>query len=157
MRRRYPFTLLQVSPSRLAIVVVSASLLSGHGLRVALAQNNDLVPNENLASDGLPKVPASLAREVEPYTRLSAYSLAGWDPAKRELWIKSLASNSSSVFRVQKPGDALQREILIPTGVYDIYFEPQGRSLVYVKDTDGTDVCLQRNLPLPTTFLCQLR
>ncbi len=124
----------------LAMVVVSTSLLSGQGLRIALAQSNDRVLNENLASDGLRAVPASLIREVDPYTRLSAYSLAGWDPAKRELWTKSLARNLSSVFRVQSPGDTLQREILIPTGVYDIYFEPQGRSLVYVKDTDGNEV-----------------
>ena len=81
-----------------------------------------------------------LAREVDPYTKLSAYSLAGWDPTKRELWTKSLASNSASVFRVPSPGDPLQREIVIPTSVYDIYFEPQGRSLVYVKDTGGNEV-----------------
>jgi Tol biopolymer transport system component len=56
------------------------------------------------------------------------------------LWTKSLASNSSSVFTVQSPGDALQRALFIPTGVYDIYFAPQGNSLVYVKDTDGNEV-----------------
>ncbi len=122
-----------------AVVVVSASVLSGHGVRTSAAQSNPVV-NGSLASEELPRVPDSLAREVDPYTRLSAYSLAGWDPIKRELWTKSLASKASSVFRVQSPGDNLQRELLIPTSVYDIYFDPQGRSLVYVKDISGNEV-----------------
>ena len=121
-----------------AVVIVSASLLSG--FRTSSAQTNELVPKAGLASDELPKVPASLALEVEPYTRLSAYSLAGWDPVERELWTKSLASNASSVFKISSPGDNLQRELLIPTGVYDLYFNPQARSLVYVKDNGGNEV-----------------
>src|SRR5258705_8486494 len=93
-----------------AVVVVSASLL--FGFRTSTAQTNELAPSSDLASDKLPKVPSSLAREVEPYTRLSAYSLAGWNPVQRELWAKSLASNASSVFKVSSPGDNLQRELL---------------------------------------------
>jgi len=122
----------------IVVVVFSTSLLSG--LPALAFRTSQIVPNETLASDDLPKVPASLAREVAPYTKLSAYSLAGWDPVKRELWTKSLTSNSSSVFRVSSPGDSLERELLIPTGVYDIYFEPRGRSLVYVKDNGGNEV-----------------
>lgn len=121
-----------------AAVVVSASLLSC--LQLSAAQTNELVPNANLASDELPKVPSSLVRVVEPYTKLSAYSLAGWDPVKREVRTKSLASDASSVLKVSSPGDSLQLELFIPTGVYDIYFEPRCRSLVYVKDNGGNEV-----------------
>ena len=119
----------------IAAVVVSASLLSAS--QNSTAQSNDLAPAKSLE---LPKVPASLAREVEPYTRLSAYSLAGWNPGERELWTKSLASNASSVFSVASPGDNLQPKLIIPTGVYDIYFNPQASSLVYVKDNGGNEV-----------------
>ncbi|HKZ01586.1 MAG TPA: prolyl oligopeptidase family serine peptidase, partial [Pyrinomonadaceae bacterium] len=122
------------------MMVVSVSLLSGQGFPIAFAQSEVLVPNENLAADGLPPVPTSLARQIDPYTKLSAYSLASWHPVRRELWTKSLASNSSSVLRVQAPGDIPELQILIPTGIYDIYFEPHGKSLVYVKDTDGNEV-----------------
>src|SRR5258707_3853486 len=120
-----------------AVVVFSASLLSG--FRTSTAQTNALTPNAGVASDELPKVPGSLAREVEPYTRLSAYSLAGWNPGERELWTKSLAGNASSVFSVSSPGDNLQRKLLIPTGVYDIYFNQQASALVYVKDNGGNE------------------
>jgi len=123
----------------IAAVAVMASLLSG--LQTSTAQMNGLKPTASLASDELPKVPASLAREVEPYTRLSAYSLAGWDPSARELWTKSLASNAASVFSVSSPGNSLQPKLLIPAGgVYDIYFNHQGSSLVYVKDNGGNEV-----------------
>jgi dipeptidyl aminopeptidase/acylaminoacyl peptidase len=122
----------------IAVVVVS-TLLSG--VLTSTAQSSDLAPKTVLASDDLPKVPASLAREVEPYTRLSAYSLAGWDPSERVLWTKSLASNTSSVFSVSAPGNNLQPKLLIPTGgMYEIYFNPQGSSLVYVKDNGGNEV-----------------
>ena len=122
------------------LVYVYMSLLMPQWLPAVSAQSEDKISGGTVIVDSLPKVPDALVREIDPYTRLSAYSLAGWDPVKRELWTKNLASNSSSVFRVQSPGVALQREILIPTGVYDIYYEPQGRSLVYVKDTDGNEV-----------------
>lgn len=122
----------------IAVVAVSASLLSG--IRTSTAQTNTLTPPASLVSDELPKVPSSLVREVEPYTKLSAYSLAGWDPSARELWTKSLASNASSVFSVSSPGNNLQPKFLIPTGVYDIYFNPQGNLLVYVKDNSGNEV-----------------
>lgn len=118
-----------------ALALVLAVLLSSN----ALAQSNPIASNRNTSNE-LPKVPESLVREIDPYLRMSAYSLAGWNPVKRELWTKSLTSNASSVFRVRSPGDPVERELIIPTSVYDVYFEPQARSLVYVKDDNGNEV-----------------
>src|SRR5258705_3982643 len=123
---------------RTGVALMLASTLLLCPLASSAAQISQLTAKA--ASDELPKVPSSLVRDLEPYTNLSAYALAGWNPSKRELWTKSLASDASSVFSVPSPGGSVQRELLIPTNVYDIYFNPQGKSLVYVKDNGGNEV-----------------
>jgi dipeptidyl aminopeptidase/acylaminoacyl peptidase len=92
------------------------------------------------SEDTLPKVPASLIREVGPYTRMSAYGLAGWNPSKRELWAKAITPTYSTISGITEPGNSLQPHTLIPSNVYDVYYSPQGSSLVYVKDTDGNEI-----------------
>lgn len=123
---------------RAGVVLMLASTLLWSCVQPTSAQLNQL--KEKAPSDQLPKVPSSLVRDLEPYTNLSAYALAGWNPSKRELWAKSLASDAASIFSVPSPGGNVQRELLIPTNVYDIYFNPQGKSLVYVKDNGGNEV-----------------
>jgi dipeptidyl aminopeptidase/acylaminoacyl peptidase len=91
-------------------------------------------------SDALPKVPASLVREVGPYTRMSAYGLAGWHPSKRELWAKAITPSYSAISGVTEPGNSPQPHTLIPSNVYDVYYSRQETSLVYVKDTDGNEI-----------------
>jgi dipeptidyl aminopeptidase/acylaminoacyl peptidase len=71
---------------------------------------------------------------------MSAYGLAGWHPAKRELWAKAINPNYSAVSSVGMPGDAPQVHTLIPSNVYDVYYSPNATSLVYVKDTDGNEL-----------------
>lgn len=108
--------------------------------QIAVAQNDYISPGDKLVTDGIPKIPFSLGREVDPYTMISAYSLAGWDPSKRELWAKSLTSNASLIYRVSAPNSSPQVQTFITTGVYDVYCQPQGNSLVYVKDMEGNEV-----------------
>ena len=120
------------------VTLFSALLVLAQGVPRLVAQSSE-VPSKAIAGE-LPRVPESLVRDLDPYLRISAYSLLGWDPTKRELWTKSLASNSSSVFRVRAPGDSAERELVIPTSAYDLYFESQAKSLVYVKDDSGNEV-----------------
>jgi len=42
--------------------LVAVFLLSS----VAFSQNDEIVPNENLVAEGIPKIPSSLAATVEP-------------------------------------------------------------------------------------------
>src|ERR1700719_4273508 len=53
----------------------------------ALAQSGEIVPNENLVVEGVPKIPASLAETVDRYTNFRGASLDSWDPVKREMLI----------------------------------------------------------------------
>lgn len=108
-------------------------------LQAASAQG-EIAPGPNLVTEGIPKIPASLARTVQPYTT-NAYGLpvAGWDATKREIWIKDLKSDSTVVYRIGAPDGATQPVLNIPTGAYDIYYQPQGKHLVYNRDTNGNE------------------
>jgi len=105
----------------------------------ASAQNDEIAPGGNLVTEGIPKISASIAQTVQRYTSGYGLPLAGWDPAKREIWLKNLTSDSASVFRVEEPGGASQPTLYIPAGVYDLYYQPQGRYLIYNQDTNGNE------------------
>jgi dipeptidyl aminopeptidase/acylaminoacyl peptidase len=106
---------------------------------ITTAQSQFISPGENIEAVGVPAIPASLARVVQRYTTGYGLPLAGWDSTKREIWLKNLTSNSASVFRVTEPGAASQPSLYIPAGVYDLYYQSQGRYLVYNQDTNGNE------------------
>lgn len=87
----------------------------------------------------LPKVPSSLIREVSPYTSMSSYGLAGWQPSRREIWAKAITGSYLGIASVGAPGDSPQVGALFPANTYDVYYSPNGKSAVYVKDTDGNE------------------
>lgn len=89
--------------------------------------------------DPLPKVPSSLIREVSPYTSMSSYGLAGWHPSRREIWAKAITPSYLGIASVGSPGDSPQVGALFPANTYDVYYAPDGKSAVYVKDTDGNE------------------
>ncbi len=119
---------------RLGAFVTISLLLCLSGQSIVGQGSNDS------SEDTLPKVPASLIRDVGPYTRMSAFGLAGWHPSKRELWAKAITPSYSSISGVTEPGSSPQPHTLIPSNVYDVYYSPQETSLVYVKDTDGNEI-----------------
>nr|MBA2527490.1 PD40 domain-containing protein [Pyrinomonadaceae bacterium] len=104
------------------------------------AQSQLITPGNNIEAVGVPSIPASLAREVEPYAGIYGLPLAGWDPVKREIWLKGLSS-VTWVSRVSSPGVAPQTSSIYirSAGIYDIYLQNQGKYLAYTKDTDGNE------------------
>jgi len=90
-------------------------------------------------SDSLPQVPASLIREVTPYTSMSSYGFAGWHPSRREIWAKAITASYLGIASVGSPGDTPHVGALFPAKTYDVYYAPNGKSAVYVKDTDGNE------------------
>jgi len=96
--------------------------------------------DKNLEVLGVPPVPASLVAEVAPYTQMYGLPLAGWDPAKREIWLKGLSS-ATWISKVKEPGANPETSTIYiqSPGIYDIYFQPQYKYLAYTKDTNGNE------------------
>lgn len=101
-----------------------------------------LIPaqGKNIEAIGVPPIPDSLPRELAPYSSVYGLPLAGWDFEKREILLKGI-SNSTWVSRVTSPGaKALPTMIYIrESGIYDVYFQPQGKYLAYTRDTGGNE------------------
>ena len=108
-------------------------------LRVS-AQSQLIPPNSNIEAIGIPPIPTSLAREVQPYSSIYGLPLAGWDPAKREVWLKGLSS-VTWISRVSSPGAKPATSLIYiqSSGIYDIYLQPQGKYLAYTKDANGNE------------------
>lgn len=110
-------------------------------LLLCLSSQSVLAQGSNAAEDSntLPRVPSSLVREISPYTSMSSYGLAGWHPSKREIWAKAITASYLGIASVSAPGDTPQVGALFPANTYDVYYSPNGKSAVYVKDTDGNE------------------
>ena len=95
---------------------------------------------KNIEAVGVPPIPDSLPRELAPYSSVYGLPLAGWDFEKHEILLKGISS-TSWISRVSSPGaKPLPTLIYIPSnGVYDVYFQPQGKYLAYTRDTGGNE------------------
>jgi dipeptidyl aminopeptidase/acylaminoacyl peptidase len=114
------------------------ALLLAAGLVQVQAQST--APSKNIESVGVPPIPASLAREIQPYNSIYGLPLAAWNPVKREIWLKGLSS-VTWVSRVASPGAAPETSALYiqSGGIYDIYFQPQNKYLAYTRDANGNE------------------
>jgi dipeptidyl aminopeptidase/acylaminoacyl peptidase len=132
---------LRVGRSSLPWLLAVVGLALAANLFVVSGQTGGITPGDNLETVGVPPIPASLVRELQPYAGVYGLPLAGWDPVKREIWLKGLSS-VTWVSRIKEPGAApAPSSIYIQeSGIYDIYFQPQGKSLVYTKDTSGNEI-----------------
>lgn len=109
------------------------------GIPAIWAQGNQ-GPNKNIEALGVPPIPASLAREVQPYNSPYGLPVAGWNPVKHEIWLKGLSS-VTWISRVATPGATPETSSIYiqSSGIYDIYFQPQGKYLAYTRDANGNE------------------
>lgn len=125
---------------RFVIAGVLTPLLLVVCCQAASAQTEMVAPGENLETTGIPPIPATLAQTVKRYTNAYGLPLTGWDPVKREVWLKNLAGSSTFLYGVETPGSTAKPSAYIPVGgVYDVYFAPKGKHLVYNRDANGNE------------------
>jgi hypothetical protein len=116
---------------------ISLAIILFTNLSVA-GQGDTITPGDILVVDGIPKTPASLAQKVKRYTNAYGFRLAGWDSTDREVLLKNLAGSETWILRATSSSSP-KIISLIPTGVYDLYYQPQAKYLVYNRDVDGND------------------
>src|SRR5271165_6910506 len=73
---------------------------------LAFAQSDEIVPNENLVVEGIPKIPASLAESVGRYSEFRAADFLSWHPGRREMLIETRFADTAQVHQVKFPGGA---------------------------------------------------
>ena len=105
---------------------------------VAVPQSNEIVPNENLVVEGVPKIPASLAEAVDRYTNFRGAFLDSWDPVKREMLISTRFADTNQIHLVKMPGGARTQLTFYPDRVAGAQYSPvKDDSFVFSKDVGG--------------------
>lgn len=118
----------------------SATVVIPLAIVAVQAQNQFISPSKNLEVFGVPPIPASLSSEVQPYTSIYGLPVVGWNPRQRELWLKGLSS-VIWISRVARPLATPETSSIYiqSAGIYDIYFQPQGKYLAYTRDANGNE------------------
>jgi dipeptidyl aminopeptidase/acylaminoacyl peptidase len=105
---------------------------------LAFAQSDEIVPNENLVAEGIPKIPASLAESVGRYNEFRSAGFASWHPTRREMLIVTRFADTAQVHRVKFPGGARTQLTFFPDRIAGAAYEPvNGDSFLFTKDVGG--------------------
>lgn len=119
---------------------IALALLSGWFVGTSAPAQGQISPGKNIESIGVPAIPTSLAREVAPYSNIYGLPLAGWNPQRREIWLKGFSS-VGWISRVGSPGSTPETSSIYirSSGIYDFYMQPQGKYLAYTRDANGDE------------------
>jgi len=102
------------------------------------AQSDEVVPNENLVVEGVPKIPASIAEAAGRYSEFRSATFASWHPGRREMLIETRFADTAQVHKVKFPGGARSQLTFYPDRVGNALYEPvHGNSFLFMKDVGG--------------------
>lgn len=109
-------------------------------LTVALAQNDVVSPAENLVVEGIPKIPVTLAEEINRYTEFRSAGLANWHPSKREMLISTRFADTSQIHLVKFPGGARTQLTFFKDSAGGASYQPtRGDYFVFSKGSGGNE------------------
>jgi dipeptidyl aminopeptidase/acylaminoacyl peptidase len=105
---------------------------------LVFAQSDEVVPNENLVVEGIPKIPASIGEAAGRYSEFRAADFDSWHPARREMLIGTRFGDTAQVHQVKFPGGARTQLTFFPDRVGGGIYEPvHGESFLFTKDVGG--------------------
>ena len=105
---------------------------------IGFPQNDAAVPNENLVTEGIPKIPVSIAESVERYSNFRGATLDSWDPVKREILISTRFADTNQIHLVKMPGGARTQLTFYADRVAGARYSPtKDDSFVFSKDVAG--------------------
>ena len=108
-------------------------------LLLVFAQSNEVAPGDNLVTEGIPKIPASLVKEVRRYTKGRTAELLSWHPTKREMLIATFFGETAQIHLVKFPGAArTQLTFFDDRPTMGVSYQPtKGDFFIFNKDTGG--------------------
>ena len=101
-------------------------------------QADEIVPNENLVVEGIPKIPSSLGETVARYTDFRGATLQSWDPVKREMLVSTRFADTNQIHQVKMPGGARTQLTFYTDRVVAASFPPvKDDFFIFSKDIGG--------------------
>src|SRR5580704_6103360 len=105
---------------------------------LSFAQNDEVVPGENLVVEGVAKIPASLAESVGRYSEFRSADFVSWHPTHREILIETRFGDTAQVHQVKFPGGARTQLTFFPDRIAGAEYQPgSGECFVFSKDVGG--------------------
>jgi dipeptidyl aminopeptidase/acylaminoacyl peptidase len=106
----------------------------------AFGQSAILAPADNLVTEGLPEIPASIAEEVRRYTESRGAGLSSWHPVKREMLIGTRFGDTNQVHLVKFPGGDRTQLTFFSERAGGGSFRPKtGEYFVFNRDVGGNE------------------
>jgi dipeptidyl aminopeptidase/acylaminoacyl peptidase len=101
-------------------------------------------PNENLVTDGIPPIPASVAEEAQRYTEFRSAGFVSWHPVERRMLIRTRFADTVQIHVVRQPMGARTQLTFFPDSVANAAFPPTtGKDgndfIVFSKDKGGNE------------------
>jgi dipeptidyl aminopeptidase/acylaminoacyl peptidase len=117
-------------------LAVAAALLAAP----LLAQPSDVVPNENLVTDGIPAIPGAIAEAVGRYADFRTATFQSWHPVRREMLVLTRFGDTNQVHRVRMPGGDRSQLTFFPDRIATAAYPPKGGDFfVFSKDVGGNE------------------
>lgn len=95
---------------------------------------------DNLVTDNIPALPASLISDVRSYTESRGASMVDWHPMKKEMIISTRFANSNQLHYVKMPGGDRKQITFFDEPIGFASFEPtKGDYFLFYKDMGGNE------------------
>jgi len=108
---------------------------------LAFAQEANIAPPAALVLDNIPAIPARVAVEVGKYTEFKPTGFSGWHPRRLEMLVSRRHKNTTQIYRLPKPGAALELLTDYPEPVRSASYQPtRGDYFLFGKDSGGNEV-----------------
>ena len=119
---------------------IMLSLLLAAGAMVVVAQNDVVSPADNLVADGIPRIPAAMAEEINRYTEFRSAGFNNWHPVKREMLINTRFAETSQIHVVKFPGGARTQLTFFKDSVEGASYQPtRGDYIIFSKGSGGNE------------------
>jgi len=127
-----------IRPLHRLLTILAASIITSS---IAVAQQASMTPPAALGLENVPPIPLSLAAEVAKYTEFKPIGLADWHPTRLEMLVSQRHKNTTQIYRLPKPGAALELLTDYPEPVRNATYQPtRGDYLLFGKDSGGNEV-----------------
>src|SRR5438445_97539 len=100
----------------------------------------EIAPNPNLRAEGIPPIPAALARQAALYTEFRPRSVVSWHPVRHELLVATRATNTTQLHHVRRPlGELTQATDYAEPVRSGVWLPAKPDVLVFARDTGGNE------------------
>lgn len=121
-------------------LVAAVSLVATLLASASFAQNDVIVPGDNLVVEGLPPIPASLAEDTGRYTEFRSAAISSWHPTRREMLITTRFGDTNQVHVVRMPGGARTQLTFFRERAGGASYRPKtGTFFVFNRDIGGNE------------------